>query len=219
MSTTDTPRGAILQRDGQTWAIVPRTPVGLITPEVLDALNSVVKKYCVPIVKITSGQRIALVGVKAEQVEGIWADLGTLVGQATQLCVHFVQACPGTSVCKFGVQDSLGLGIELEKLYVGMELPAKVKMGVSGCPLCCASSLVRDVGVIGKKNGFTVSFGGHPGGKPRVADIVAEDLDKDQVVALVKKILEFYRDNAKKKERCARFVERVGIDAVKAAVL
>ena len=219
MSNPDTPRGAILQRDGQTWAIVPRTPVGLVTPEVLDALNNVVKKYSIPIVKITSGQRIALVGVKAEQVEDIWKDLGTLVGQAIELCVHFVQACPGTSVCKFGVQDSLGLGMELEKLYVGMELPAKVKMGVSGCPLCCASSLVRDVGVIGKKSGFTVSFGGHPGGKPRVADIVAEDLDKDQVVSLVKKLLEYYKENAKKKERCARFVERLGIDAIKAAVL
>ena len=219
MSNSEAPRGAILQRDGQTWAIVPRTPVGLITPEVLDALNAVVKKYSIPIVKITSGQRIALVGMKAEQVEDIWKDLGTLVGQAIELCVHFVQACPGTSVCKFGVQDSLGLGLELEKIYVGMELPAKVKMGVSGCPFCCASSLVRDVGVIGKKTGFTVSFGGHPGGKPRVADVVAEDLDKDQVVALVKKLLEFYRDNAKKKERCARFAERLGIDAIKAAVL
>lgn len=219
MSANTAPRGGILQRDGETWAIVPRTPVGIITPEVLEALNMVVKKYSIPIVKITSGQRIALVGVKAEQVEDIWKDLGTLVGQAIELCVHFVQACPGTSVCKFGVQDSLGLGLELEKIYVGMELPAKVKMGVSGCPFSCASSLVRDVGVIGKKSGFTVSFGGHPGGKPRIADIVAEDLSAEQVVSLVKKLLEHYRDNAKKKERCARFVERVGIEAIKAAVL
>ncbi|WP_243367240.1 NAD(P)/FAD-dependent oxidoreductase [Fundidesulfovibrio soli] len=219
MEKQEAPRGAILQRDGETWAIVPRTPVGLITPEVLDALNTVVKKYSIPIVKITSGQRIALVGMKAEQVEPIWADLGTLVGQAIELCVHFVQACPGTSVCRFGVQNSLGLGLELEKLYVGMELPAKVKMGVSGCPLCCASSLVRDIGVIGKKDGFTVAFGGHSGGKPRAADIVAEGLDQDQVVALVKKLLDYYRDNAKKKERCARFAERVGIEAIKAAVL
>jgi len=219
MKEQTAPRGGILQRDGETWAIVPRTPVGIITPEVLEALNTVVKKYAIPIVKITSGQRIALVGVKAEQVEDIWKDLGTLVGQAIELCVHFVQACPGTSVCKFGVQDSLGLGLELEKLYVGMELPAKVKMGVSGCPLCCASSLVRDVGVIGKKSGFTVAFGGHPGGKPRVADVLAEDLAAGQVVDLVRKLLEYYRDNAKKKERCARFVERVGIEAIKAAVL
>ncbi len=219
MTPKETPRGAILQRDGETWAIVPRTPVGLITPDVLDALNSVVKKYAIPIVKITSGQRIALVGMKAEQVEEIWKDLGNRVGQAIELCVHFVQACPGTSVCKFGVQDSLGLGLELEKLYVGMELPAKVKMGVSGCPLCCASSLVRDIGVIGKKSGFSVSFGGHPGNKPRVADVVAEDLTQDQVVELVRKLLEYYRDNAKKKERCARFAERVGIEAIKAAVL
>ena len=219
MSTTEKPRGGILQRDGETWAIVPRTPVGVITPAVLEALNTVVQKYSIPIVKITSGQRIALVGVKADQVEGIWADLGTDVGQAIELCVHFVQACPGTSVCKFGVQDSLGLGMDLEKLYVGMELPAKVKMGVSGCPLCCASSLVRDIGVIGKKSGFTVSFGGHPGGRPRIADEIAEGLTHKQVVDLVRKLLVYYNANAKKKERCARFVERVGIEAIKAAVL
>ncbi len=219
MSTTEKPRGGILQRDGETWAIVPRTPVGVITPAVLEALNAVVRKYSIPIVKITSGQRIALVGVKAEQVEDIWKDLGTDVGQAIELCVHFVQACPGTSVCKFGVQNSLGLGMDLEKLYVGMELPAKVKMGVSGCPLCCASSLVRDLGVIGKKTGFTVSFGGHPGAKPRIADVIAEEMTHEQVVDLVHKLLVYYNANAKKKERCARFVERVGIEAVKAAVL
>lgn len=219
MNATAAPRGGILQRDGETWAIVPRTPVGLITPSVLAALNAVVQKYSIPIIKITSGQRIALVGVKAEQVEDIWADLGTDVGQAIELCVHFVQACPGTSVCKFGVQNSLGLGLDLEKLYVGMELPAKVKMGVSGCPLCCASSLVRDIGVIGKKGGFTVSFGGHPGGKPRVADVIAEGVTHAEVVELVRKLLVHYNANAKKKERCARFAERVGIEAIKAAVL
>lgn len=219
MSKVTAPRGGILQRDGETWAIVPRTPVGIITPAVLDALNTVVKKYGIPIVKITSGQRIALVGMQADQVEAIWADLGTEVGMATELCVHFVQACPGTSVCRFGVQDSLGLGLELEKLYVGMELPAKVKMGVSGCPLCCASSYVRDMGVVGKKTGFTVIFGGHPGNKPRIGDVVAEDLPREQVAGLVQRLLEYYRDNAKKKERCARFVERVGIETIKQAVL
>ena len=91
--------------------------------------------YDIPIVKITSGQRLALVGMKADVIEDIWADLGTDIGRATELCVHYAQACPGTAVCKFGLQDSLGLGIELEKMFEGMELPAKLKFGVSGCPL------------------------------------------------------------------------------------
>jgi len=218
-TTKEEPTGAILQRDKQTYAIVPRTPVGLISAEVLNALNTVVKKYAIPIVKITSGQRLALVGVKPEEVDAIWKDLGTDVGQALALCLHFVQACPGTTVCKFGLQDSLGLGIELEKLYSGRQLPAKFKMSVSGCPLCCSESFVRDLGVLGKKAGWTVIFGGHAGAKPRIGDIVADSLTKEGVVALAGKLLDHYAANAKKHERAARFVERVGIDSVKQAVL
>lgn len=149
--TEDTPRGAIIQRDRKTYAIVPRTPVGLVSPEVLEAMTTVVRKYNIPIIKITSGQRLALIGMKREEVDPVWHDLKMEVGPAIELCVHYVQACPGTEVCKFGVRNSLGLGLELEKLYVGMDLPAKVKIGVSGCPLCCAESYVRDIGLIGKK--------------------------------------------------------------------
>ena len=219
MSEKNIPDGAILQRDKETYAIVPRTPVGLISPEVLDALNTVVKKYGIPIVKITSGQRIALVGMKAEQIPDIWADLGTDIGRATELCVHYVQACPGTAVCQFGVQDSLALGLELEAMYKGFELPAKFKFGVSGCPFSCAEGLVRDIGLTGSKKGWSVSFGGNAGASARVADILAKDLTKEDALALVKKLLEYYRDNAKKKERTAKFVNRVGIDTIKAAVL
>ncbi|WP_027184257.1 NAD(P)/FAD-dependent oxidoreductase [Desulfovibrio inopinatus] len=211
--------GAILQRDKQSYAIVPRTPVGLITPEVLDALNTVVKKYKIPIVKITSGQRIALVGMSEDQLADIWKDLGTDIGRATELCVHYVQACPGTSVCKFGIQDSLGLGIEVEKLYQEYEMPAKFKFGISGCPFACAEGLVRDLGITGKKSGWAVSFGGNAGQFARVGDIIAEDLSKEDALTLVKKLIEYYRDNAKKKERTWKFAQRVGIDAIKAAVL
>ena len=219
MPTTEAPTGAILQRDQQTYAIVPRTPVGLLPAEFLDHLNTVVKKYAIPIVKITSGQRLALVGLKAEQVDAVWKDLGSDVGEALGLCVHFVQACPGTTVCRYGLQDSLVLGTELEKLFVGRDLPAKFKMGVSGCPLCCSESFVRDLGVMGKKAGWTLIFGGHPGAKPRVGDVVAENLTKEQVIELADKLITYYAANANKHERAARFVERVGIDSIKQAVL
>jgi NAD(P)H-nitrite reductase large subunit len=122
--------GAILQRDKETYAIVPRTPVGIVTPEVLETIAQVVKKYEIPVVKITSGQRMALVGLKEGDVAGAWRDLGMDVGRATELCVHYAQACPGKAVCRFGVQDSLGMGMELERLFIGMDLPAKVKFGV-----------------------------------------------------------------------------------------
>jgi NAD(P)H-nitrite reductase large subunit len=215
---TDTPKGAILQRDGETYAIVPRTPVGLVPRETLEAITEVVKKYDIPIVKITSGQRIALVGMKADVIEDIWNDLGTDIGRATELCVHYAQACPGTAVCKFGVQDSLGMALELEKMYVGIDLPAKVKFGVSGCPFCCGESYVRDVGLIGTKKGWNVIFGGNSGGKARVGDLLAKNLDKDAAIDLIKRALEYYKENGKKRERTARFVNRTGVDALKSAL-
>jgi NAD(P)H-nitrite reductase large subunit len=215
----DTPRGAILQRDRKTYAIVPRTPVGLVSPEVLDAISSVVRKYNIPITKITSGQRLALIGITRDEVDQVWRDLQMEIGPAVELCVHYVQACPGTEVCKFGVRDSLGLGMELEKLYVGMDLPAKVKIGVSGCPFCCAESYVRDIGLIGKKKGWIVTFGGNSGGRPRIGDVIAEDIGDAEAVVLVQRCLEYYRDNVDKKLRTARFIEKIGLETIKQAVL
>ena len=156
----DIPKGAILQRDKETYAIVPRTPVGILKPEDLEALAKVARKYHIPVIKITSGQRFALVGMKGDDVDDIWNDLGMDVGKATELCLHYVQACPGTAVCKFGVQDSLGLGMEIEEFFSEMDLPAKVKIGVSGCPFCCGESFVRDIGMFGKKKGWTFIVGG-----------------------------------------------------------
>ena len=213
------PRGAILQRDRKTYAIVPRTPVGLVSPEVLEAISSVVRKYDIPITKITSGQRLALVGMKREEVDMVWHDLKMEVGPAVELCVHYVQACPGTEVCKFGIRDSLAMGLKLEELYVGMDLPAKVKIGVSGCPFCCAESYVRDIGLIGKKSGWIVTFGGNSGGRPRIGDVLAEKVGDDEAVALVKQCLEYYRDNVDKKLRTARFVEKKGIEIIRQALL
>lgn len=210
--------GAILQRDKETWAIVPRTPMGMLTADILERVNEVVKKWDIPIVKITSGQRIALVGLKEEDIPAIWEDLGHDIGRATELCVHYVQACPGTAVCRLGVQDSLGLGQELEAKYVGVDFPAKVKMGVSGCPLSCAESKLRDIGVVGKRSGFSVYFGGNAGNRPRIADEIAVDLSREDAVALVDKLLTHYKDNARKRERSARFAERVGIETILEAV-
>ncbi len=110
----DESKGAILQRDKKTYAIVPRTPVGLVTPENLEKIVEVTRKYQIPIIKITSGQRLALVGMKETDIDNIWNDLGMDIGKATELCLHYVQACPGNSVCKFGLQDSLELGTEIE---------------------------------------------------------------------------------------------------------
>ena len=216
---SDKPDGSILQRDKETYAIVPRTPAGLLTPEFLEQLAGVVRKYDIPITKITSGHRLALVGLKKDDIAKVWKDLGTDVGRATELCLHYVQACPGNAVCSLGVQDSLGMGIELEKRYIGVEMPAKLKVGVSGCPMTCAEGYVRDIGLIGKRSGWIVAYGGNSGGRPRIGDVLAEKLTTEEAIALVDKLVEYYRQNGKKRERVARMVDRLGIEAVKEAVL
>ncbi len=219
MSTDDAPKGAILQRDKETYAIVPRVPCGLLTKEKLRNIANVVEKYDIPIIKLTSGHRIALVGMKADVIENIYADLDMEPGQATELCLHYVQACPGTEVCKFGIQDSLGFGVRLENLLTGRELPAKLKVGVSGCPFSCAEGLVRDIGVTGKKKGWTVSFGGNSGRQARIGDVLAEEISPDEVIALVQRCLDYYCQHARKRERTARFIERISLETFKAAVL
>ncbi len=219
MTEKNIPKGAILQRDKETYAIVPRIPGGLTSFENLRKMTNVIEKYKVPIIKITSGHRLALVGVKGEEVGKIWQDLKMDPGKATELCLHYVQACPGTAVCKFGIRDSLGLGIKIEEFFLGMELPAKVKIGVSGCPFCCGESYVRDVGIFAKKKGWTVIFGGNSARRPRIGDIIAENISDKEVIDLAKECLKYYASHGKKKERTARFIERTGIDALKEAVL
>lgn len=214
----DLPQSAILQRDKETYAIVPRIPGGLAKIEDFRGIVNVVEKYEIPIIKITSGHRLALVGMKGDVVNDIWQDLGMDMGKATELCLHYVQACPGNAVCKFGVQDSLGLGIEIENFFLGMELPAKVKIGVSGCPFCCGESFVRDIGIMAKKKGWTLIFGGNSARRPRIGDIIAEDISREAVISLTKSCLEYYAANGKKKERTARFIERIGIEQFKSGI-
>lgn len=219
MPSSQIPAGAILQRDKKSFAIVPRIPGGLMNLEMLQKITMVVEKYKIPIVKITSGQRIALIGMSAVQLDEIWKDLDMDAGKAAGLCLHYVQTCPGNTVCSFGVQDSLAFGIALEDHFSDRDFPAKVKIGVSGCPFSCTENFVRDIGIMGKKKGWTVTFGGSSTRSPRVGDVIAEDLSDDEVKSLLDRCLSYYSEHAKKKERSARFIMRVGIETFKSAVL
>jgi NAD(P)H-nitrite reductase large subunit len=218
---TEGPKGAILQRDKETYAIVPRIPMGVLTPEILENLAKVARKYNVRIIKITSGQRIALVGIRPQDVDSAWNDLEMEVGPAEGLCVHYVQACPGTETCKFGQGDSLSLAAKIENLYVGKKdfIPAKTKFGISGCKLNCAESFVRDIGAFATPVGWTVVVGGNSGGRPRIGDVIAEKLSDDATIELMKRILDYYAKNARQRERLPRFIERVGAEEFKNAVL
>ncbi|MDD4126978.1 MAG: NAD(P)/FAD-dependent oxidoreductase [Methanomicrobium sp.] len=216
---TEKIKGAIVQRDRETYAVVPRSPAGIVTPENLENIVNVVRKYNIPIIKMTSGQRMALVGIKEDDIDKVKNDLGMPIGEATAPCLHYVQTCPGTAVCKFGNQDSLTLGLEVEEMYRKMDLHAKLKMGISGCPRCCGESYMRDIGVFGSGKGWTVTFGGNSGGRPRIGDKIAKDLTKDEVLDLTRRLLEYYKAKGKPGERTARFMERIGFETLNTELL
>jgi len=212
---TEIPDGAILQRDDRTLAIVPRTPVGLVTPEQLEAIAAIARRYEVPVLKITSGQRIAMVGIEPERFEALRQQLKMELGRAVEPCVHYVQACPGTQWCHFGVQDSIGLGLELEQRLAGRPTPAKLKIGVSGCNFCCAESYLRDVGLIATKKGWDLTLGGNSGGRPRIGDVAAKHLPREVAISMVEKFVTLYAEQGQQQKRSSKFVEKMGIDWVK----
>lgn len=211
-------KGAIVQRDGETYAVTPRIPCGLIEDfDVLRKIADVAEKYGAPAIKVTSAQRLAIIGLREEDLDAVWAELGMDPAMATGMCIRGVKACPGTAYCKLGQQDALGLGLRLEERYAHQPLPNKLKIAVSGCPLDCAESHVRDIGLIGTKKGYTVEVGGSAGATPRLADKVAENLSEAEAEALVGRIIETYRRLGQKK-RLSGILETMGPDGFRAAL-
>ena len=214
----DGEKGAILQRDKETYAIAPHFPCGVAKPEQLRKLADVAEKYNCSALKVTSAARIALVGLKEEDVDQAWQDLGLSPGAAVGVCVRSVKACPGTTFCRLGLQDSLGVGLELDQKYHGMELPGKLKIGVSGCPNQCAETCIKDIALVGKKDGWTLMAGGSGARTPRLADTVAEELSTEQVMQHIDGIIDYYKANAKKNERMGKMMDRIGVQEFISAV-
>ena len=215
----DGEKGVIIQRDKQTYAVAPHIPCGVVSPQTLRKLASVAEKYEVPALKITSAARIAIVGLKEEDIDSVWSELAMSPGAAVGLCVRSVKACPGTTFCKRGIQDSLGLGMKLDEKYHGLELPAKFKLGVSGCPNQCAETCIKDIGLVGMPKGWKVLVGGNGGGKQRLSRELAKDLSTEQALKLTDKIIQYYEANAKPHQRLGAMIEKMGFDEFKAAVL
>jgi len=211
--------GAILQRDGRTYAVVTRIPAGMVAPDDLEKIAKVGRKYRIPMLKITSGQRIALIGIEPDDVQNVIHELGPLAKPETAPCVKFVQACLGTDMCRYGNQDSIGLARALDGQFRDQVFPAKIKIGVSGCPRCCGESHTRDIGIMGTNKGWTVFFGGNAGTRPRFADLITRDLSATEALDCAQRCADYYRSHAKPHERTARFMERVGIDTLKSELL
>ncbi|WP_285904985.1 nitrite reductase [Pseudodesulfovibrio pelocollis] len=214
MKTEPLPEGVLAQRQEGLYSITPRVALGRITLEQLNIINSVVQEFGLSGVRVTAGQRLKLQGVPADRLHEVIRRLGP-VGE---FCKYYVQACPGTTACRLAMQDSMAMGTKLEEFLNTLSLPAKVKAGVSGCSMCCSESFVRDIGLVGKKHGWTVVFGGNAGKRVRIGDELAENLDEDEALRVIGAALACYEREAKQRERTARFVERVGIEMVRSSI-
>ena len=191
----------------------------MTTPEDLKRIADVAINHSVPLVKITGGQRVDLLGIKQEKLPEVWGELGMPSGFAYAKAVRTVKTCVGEKFCRFGTQDSMALGIELEKLLEGLWMPAKVKLAVSGCPRNCAESSIKDVGIVGVKGGFNIYIGGNGGTNLRGGDKLCTVETGDEVIAITGAFLQLYREEADYAERSSKWVERVGLQMIKEMVV
>ncbi len=212
---------ANIQKDG-TYSVVPRMWGGITTPDELRAIADAADKYAVPTVKVTGGQRIDLLGVKKEDLPAIWFDLnqaGLVSGHAYSKGLRTVKTCVGSDHCRFGTQDSTGLGVKLEKHLWGSWTPHKLKLGVSGCPRNCAEATCKDIGVICVDSGYEVSVAGAAGMEVKETELLCKVATEEEAIEVISAMTQIYRENAKYLDRIWKWVDKVGLDWVKGQVV
>ncbi len=212
---------ANIQKDG-TYSVVPRMWGGITTPSELRAIADAADKYDVPTVKVTGGQRIDLLGVKGEDLPNIWDDLnkaGMVSGYAYSKGLRTVKTCVGTDHCRFGTQDSTGLGIKLEKILHGAWTPHKLKLGVSGCPRNCAEATCKDIGIVCVDSGYQISIGGAAGMDVKETELMCSVPTEEDAMEVVLAVTQLYREGAKYLDRIYKWLGKVGMDWVKEQVV
>ncbi len=210
-----------IQKDGS-FSVVPRMWGGLTNPQELRAIADVAEKFKVPEIKVTGGQRIDLFGVQKEDLPAVWADLsaaGFVSGHAYGKALRTVKTCVGSHWCRFGTQDSTGLGVKLEKLTWGSWMPHKFKLAVSGCPRNCAEATIKDFGIVCVDSGYELHIGGNGGVKVRVTDLLTRVETEAEVLEMTAAFTQYYREDAHYLERTAPWVERIGVEAIRSRLL
>lgn len=205
---------ANIQKDG-TYSVVPRMYGGVTTADDLRRIADVAEKYGASLIKLTGGQRIALFGIKKEDLPNIWKDLKMPSGYAYGKTLRTVKTCVGEQFCRFGTQDSMRLGIELEKRFERLDTPHKVKMGVSACPRNCAEAGIKDVGIVGVEGGWEIYIGGNGGTDLRAGDLLQTVKTEEKVFEIVGAYLQYYRETAFYLERTSKWIERIGLEHIK----
>ncbi|MCC6983334.1 MAG: NAD(P)/FAD-dependent oxidoreductase, partial [Bauldia sp.] len=211
---------ANIQKDG-TYSVVPRMWGGVTSARELRAIADVVDKFAIPTVKCTGGQRIDLLGVKKEDLPAVWSDLnaaGMVSGHAYGKALRTVKTCVGTDWCRFGTQDSTGLGIRIEKFMWGSWTPAKVKMAVSGCPRNCAEATCKDVGVVCVDSGYEIHIGGAAGLDIKGTEVLTKVATEDEALETIVAVVQLYREQGYYLERIYKWMARVGLDTIRAQV-
>lgn len=211
---------ANIQKDG-TYSVVPRMWGGLTNPRELRAIADVVEKYNAPMVKVTGGQRLDIFGIRKEDLPAVWADLnaaGMVSGHAYGKSLRTVKTCVGSEWCRFGTQDSTGLGVKLERMTWGSWMPHKFKIAVSGCPRNCAEATIKDFGVVCVDSGYELHVGGNGGIKVRATDLLCKVATEAEAMEICAAFIQLYREQAHYLERTAPWIERVGLDQVKAGL-
>lgn len=212
---------ANIQKDG-TYSVVPRMWGGMTTPDELRAIADAADKYDVPCLHVTGGQRIDLLGVKREDLPEMWSDLnnaGMVSGHAYSKGLRTVKTCVGTNFCRFGTQDSTGLGIKLEKILWGSWTPHKVKLAVSGCPRNCAEATCKDVGIVCVDGGFEIGVAGAAGMDLKKTEPLAKAITEQEAIDLSIAFIQLYREHARYLDRAYKWVDKVGLDWVKTRVV
>ncbi|MCY1665914.1 nitrite reductase large subunit NirB [Rhizobium sp. SL86] len=212
---------ANIQKDG-TYSVVPRMWGGVTNAKELRAIADVVDKFQIPMVKVTGGQRIDLLGVEKEDLPAVWADLGQagfISGQAYAKGLRTVKTCVGSDWCRFGTQDSTGLGIRIEKFMWGSWTPAKLKLAVSGCPRNCAEATCKDIGVICVDSGFEIHFAGAAGLDIKGTDVLGLVKTEDEALEVIVALTQMYREQARYLERIYKWAKRIGHDEIRRQIL
>jgi NAD(P)H-nitrite reductase large subunit len=195
---------------------MPKINAGMLNLEDLERITDIVRRYEVPMVKITGAQRLSFHGLAPEKLAELKEELAIPeTPPHKRNRVHYVQACPGKTWCKWGTSTTEEMAQAIEELELDGPLPNKVKVGISGCQLCCCESWMRDIGLLAEKKGWRLTFGGNAGNRARIGDLVANRLNDEEAVELVRKVLNYYIKKAKFTTRSARFMERFGIDELK----
>ncbi|HYG75938.1 MAG TPA: nitrite reductase large subunit NirB [Planctomycetota bacterium] len=210
---------ANIQKDG-TFSVIPRIYGGVTSPEELRRIADVAIKYKVPMVKITGGQRIDLLGVKKEDLPGMWQELGMPSGHAYTKSFRTCKSCVGTDFCRYGVGDSIALAQKIERRFQGIESPHKMKLATAGCPRNCSEAYVKDLGAVAIEGGlWEIYLGGAAGASVRKGDLLCTVKTHDDVLKYMGRFMQYYREHARYLERTYGFVERLGIDKLRAILV